>query len=64
MTRTFRSLLVPALLLLSLFWPLPGWAAPIGASIALTNVLFDYQPVAKICLPRPPRSAGCRSCRC
>src|SRR5277367_1702746 len=30
----------------ALLWPLSGWAAPIGASIALTNVLFDYQPVA------------------
>ena len=45
MARALRSPLMP-LLLLSLFWPLPGWAAPIGASIALTNVLFDYQPVA------------------
>jgi hypothetical protein len=33
-------------LLLALFWPLPGRATPIGASIALTNVLLDYQPVA------------------
>jgi hypothetical protein len=31
----------------ALFWPLPGWATPIGVSIALTNVLFDYQPVAR-----------------
>ena len=31
----------------ALLWPLPGWATPIGASIALTNVLFDYDPVAK-----------------
>jgi hypothetical protein len=46
MARTLRLQLMPALLLLSLFWPLPGWATPIGASIALTNVLFDYQPVA------------------
>ena len=30
----------------ALLWPLSGWAAPIGVSIALTNVLFDYQPVA------------------
>jgi hypothetical protein len=31
----------------ALLWPLPGWATPIGASIALTNVLFDYDPAAK-----------------
>jgi len=30
----------------ALFCPFRGWAAPIGASIALTSVLFDYQPVA------------------
>ena len=47
MARALRSPLMPALVLLALFWPLPGWATPIGASIALTNVLFDYDPVAK-----------------
>jgi hypothetical protein len=46
MARALRSLLMPTLLLLSLSWPSLGSAAPIGASIALTNVLFDYQPVA------------------
>ena len=54
MARALRSPLMPVLLLLSLFWPLPGWAAAIGAAIALTNVLFDYQPVAATCRPRPP----------
>lgn len=44
--RAFRSLLMPVFLLLTLLSPLPGWAAPIEASIALTNVLFDYQPIA------------------
>jgi hypothetical protein len=47
MARALRSPLMPALLLLALLWPLPGWATPIGASIALTNVLFDYDPVHK-----------------
>jgi hypothetical protein len=47
MARALRSPLMPALLLLALLWPLPGWATPIGASIALTNVLFDYDPVDK-----------------
>lgn len=47
MARALRSPLIPALLLLGLLWPLPGWAAPIGASIALTNVLFVYDPVHK-----------------
>src|SRR6516165_12756585 len=47
MARALRSPLMPALVLLALFWPLPGWATPIGVSIALTNVLFDYQPVAR-----------------
>ena len=46
MARALRSPLMPALLLLALLWPLPGWATPIGVSIALTNVLFDYDPVA------------------
>jgi hypothetical protein len=46
MARAFRSLLMPVFLFLALLWPLPGWAAPIGASIALTDVLLNYQPVA------------------
>ena len=46
MARPLRSPLMPALLL-TLLWSLPGWATPIGVSIALTNVLFDYDPVAK-----------------
>ena len=38
--------MTPTLLLLAILSPLPGRAAPIGASIDLTNVLFNYQPVA------------------
>ncbi|MGE0258731.1 MAG: hypothetical protein AB7H71_08175 [Alphaproteobacteria bacterium] len=45
MARVLRSRLAPGLLLLALLWPLPGWSAPIGASIALTNALFVYDPV-------------------
>ncbi len=41
-----RPPLISALWLLALLWPLPARAVPIGASIALTNVLFDYQPMA------------------
>jgi hypothetical protein len=44
MTHAFRSPLLPVFLLLALFWPLPGRTAPIGVSIALTNVLFVYDP--------------------
>ena len=40
------SILAAVLVGGALLCPLPGWATPIGASIALTNVLFDYQPVA------------------
>ena len=47
MARPLRFPLMPSLLLLALLWSLPGWATPIGVSIALTNVLFDYDPVAK-----------------
>ena len=46
MARALRSLVTPTLLLLAILSPLPGRAAPIGASIDLTNVLFNYQPVA------------------
>ena len=45
MTRALRSPLMLALLL-TLVWSLPGWATPIGVSIDLTNVLFEYAPVA------------------
>ncbi len=46
MARALRPPFMSVFLLLALLWPLSGGAAPIGASIALTNVLFDYQPVA------------------
>jgi hypothetical protein len=45
MARALRFPLMPALML-ALLWPVPGWATPTGVSIALTNVLFDYAPVA------------------
>ena len=64
MARALRSPLMPALLLLALLWPLPGWATPIGASIALTNVLFDYQPVASNLSAKASPIGGYPPCHC
>jgi hypothetical protein len=47
MVRALRSPLMSVFLLLILLWPLLGRATPIGASIALTNALFDYDPINK-----------------